>query len=529
MRTPLIPLTFLAFPLTGLHAQDVQWLRADPIDYALNPDLPGHVVCASDGDHVYAARTTAMTYLYDAIYGTASVERYDATGQMVWSVPVGDSVLVQAIASDADGRVIVGGRFFSAVHIGGGGLIARASSGPSPESFLFALDADGALLWYRNVVPAMFEEPDIASIAFDPQGRAWYASATFFNTRLVRLNDDGSQAETWWLDNAKTIGSISFDPWGGLYVSGGVASPGITINGAFFPVVPQYNFFVTRLATDGQAQWVRTAEDVTFQRPRVVADGTGHAYLIGAPSDSLSWGDIHFEGPEWNTTFFLTRLDSTGHFDWGVQPPQDGSFAGQFAIGHGETMGVDGEGNVYVLGTTSGLLDWGQGVVTDNGSNQNTATTLLKFGPDGVPHWELHSDCEGYEVPQSLSVLGDGTCHLGVQAQQAFTLGGHTVDAGEQNGLVIARVAPAVATGIGRPMPSADDLVAFPSPFDRTFTVSAPIDRAKPFTVRVLDASGRLLATARTLSDLGATLRSGSYVVEVAQEDRRWRTRVVKH
>lgn len=528
MRTPLLPLASLALSLTGLHAQDVQWLRADPIDYALNPDLPSHVVCASDGDHVYAARTTAMTYLYDAIYGTASVERYDATGQTVWSVPVGDSVLVQAIASDADGRVIVGGRFFSSVHIGGGGLIVRASSGPSPESFLFALDADGSLLWYRNVVPAMFEEPDIASITFDPQGRAWYASATFFNTRLVRLNDDGSQAEVWWLDNAKTIGSISFDPWGGLYVSGGVANPGITINGAFFPVEPQYNFFVTRLATDGQAQWVRTAEDVTFQRPRVVADGSGHAYLIGSPADSLSWGGIHFEGPEWNSTFFLTRLDSTGHFDWGVQPPQDGLFSGQFELGHGETMGVDGEDNVYVLGTTSGLLDWGHGVIIDNGSNQNSATTLLKFDPAGIPQWELHSDSEGYDVPQGLSVLGDGTCHLGVQAQQDFTLGGHTVDAGEQNGLVIARIAPSVATGIGRLAPPADDLVAFPSPFDRTFTVSGPVDRTKPFAVRVLDPAGRLVAQGTVLHDLGTALRSGTYIVEVAQGGRLWRTRVVK-
>ncbi len=78
----------------------------DPIEYALNPDLPTRVVCASDEDHVYAARTRSLTYLYNTVFGGVQVERYNASGGTVWSFPIGDTVLVESIASDANGMVI---------------------------------------------------------------------------------------------------------------------------------------------------------------------------------------------------------------------------------------------------------------------------------------------------------------------------------------------------------------------------------------------------------------------------------------
>ncbi len=60
----------------------------------------------------------------------------------------------------------------------------------NPESFLFALDADGNLLWQHNVGAGAVREADIASITFDHLGRPWYAGSDFFHSRIVRLDDE---------------------------------------------------------------------------------------------------------------------------------------------------------------------------------------------------------------------------------------------------------------------------------------------------------------------------------------------------
>lgn len=170
---------------------------------------------------------------------------------------------------------------------------------------MIALDSAGNLLWQRNIMPHHPAGTDVQSIAFDPLGRAWYATCDGSNAEIERLSDAGNDVETRAVLIARTIGSLSFDPQGGLYVSGAASAPGISVNGTFYPIVPEYNYLVTRMASDGRAQWLQSAEDITFQRPVVTADDFGHAYLLGSPFDTLTFGGIHFQGPEWNSTFFL--------------------------------------------------------------------------------------------------------------------------------------------------------------------------------------------------------------------------------
>ncbi len=511
----------------NMQGQQVQWITADPIAYENNPPEAVHLVCATDADHLYVARSTTLSYLSGTVYGKAVLEQRNSFGEVAWSFALGDSVVMQAMASDANGKVIIGGRFYRALHLGAAAVLPIVHGTTYSETFLFALDSDGNLLWQRNITPNELGGTDVESITFDPQGRAWYATCNFSNAEIKRLDDAGNDVETRPVLHAKTIGSISFDPQGGLYVSGSATAPSVTVNGTWYPIVPEYNFFVARMGLDGSSQWLRSAEDITFQKPRVRADAFGHAYLLGAPFDTLTFGGIHFLGPEWNSTFFLARLDSLGNFQWGYQPPIGAPFAGQFEVGQKDVLGVDGHGNAVILGVTDGMIAWGNNVITDVGSNQDRVLTLLQVDSTGTPRWELHAGTTNYDVPLGLSVLPGGICHLAVQVRSIFQLGAYTADVSSAT-LVLARIAPGSANGLEESGENVQALMSYPSPFSSVFSISA--DQLDHGAVDVLlrDSSGRMVLRAHDLDRLGSDLATGSYFVEVTQGDKRWRGRVVK-
>ncbi|MBS1547028.1 MAG: T9SS type A sorting domain-containing protein [Bacteroidetes bacterium] len=525
MRTPAL-LIFTGFSLLGAHAQTVQWLTGSPLGFNINPELPQHLVCAADDGHVYVARTSTLSYLYGSpVYGTAVVEQRDAQGAVAWSIELGDSVLLQAMAADANGRLVLGGRFFRQVHLGNGGLIPAVNGNEFPETFLLALDIDGGLLWQRNIAPPDPQGTDVQSITFDQIGRAWYATCDFLRADIKRLDDEGNDVETRPLENAKTIGAISFDPWGGLYVSGATGDPGITVNGTFFPMGTTYRMFVLRMQQDGSAQWLSSADDVTFQRPLVAADASGHAYLAGSPFDSLTFGNLHFHGPEWNSTCFLARLDSTGLFQWGFQPPQGAPFTGQFSLAGNASLGVSGNGDALLLGTTNGMVDWGNGVVTEAGTIQDRAVTVLAMASNGMPQWEVHGGSADMDVPQGLSVLPNGICHLAVQVRDTFQFGPFVLDTTVPE-LAVARIAPTGSAGIYPPV-AMPELSAWPSPFTSTFSI-AGLNPGMPVRVVIQDPSGRVVDINNFAHDLGGSLVRGMYVVTVEQGGYRWHTRVLK-
>lgn len=514
-----------------LPAQQVQWLTAAPSSFNSNPGLPTEVLCASDPDHVYVAGLDSLTILFGSdVLGRNTLRRLDSDGTTLWTVVLNDSVKVESIASDATGTVVLGGRYLGQLVIDGTPTVQVPPLHVSMGSFMCAFDADGVMLWQHDRSGSEFDDISVASLAFDPQGQLWAALSTFFGSQLVRLDANGLPVATRPLLDTKTIGSISFDPSGGLYVSGAASVPSVSINGTTFPVTDQYNFFVARMNAAGDAQWLHLAHDITFQRPRVVAVGTDHAYLLGSQFDTLSWGPLQFQAPEWNSTFFLVRLDSMGVFEWGVEPPQAG-MTGNAELGHGMGLGVDDAGNAYVLGSVSGTVDWGNGVVSNTGSLSTRQVSLLSFDPSGAARWQVPGgSAAAFDVVYDLAVSIDGICHLAATTGAPFTFGPFTVDPVTSRGSVVARVDDAFSTGIATPAPPTNDLLARPSLFTFSFRLtSSDATMLANAVVRIIDASGRAVEQAIGADrEWGLRLSPGSYTVLVFNGGQVLRTRVVK-
>ena len=350
-----------------LAAQQVQWLSVAPNDWVQNPSTPVDVLCARDPEHVYSGRLEAISYIYNSSMGANTLSRQGSDGATIWAMSLGDTVQLESIVSDAEGNVVLGGRYFQRLLVDDVAMLTVPPGHLSEGSFLIAVDENGELLWQQDVSGDALDAVSVSSLAVDPQGRVWAALSTFNGAEIVRLAADGSQVEDRTLADSKTIGSMSFDPWGGLYVAGAATSGTFDVNGSSFTVPYDYAFFVARMNASGGEPWIRLAEDITFQKPRVQADGTGHAYLIGSYFEPLTWGSIPFPDPPWSTGFFLARLDSLGDFDLAVHPP-DAPGSGQFILARGNSLAVDPSSNAYVLGTVGGALDWGSGFITGSGT-----------------------------------------------------------------------------------------------------------------------------------------------------------------
>ena len=513
----------------SLAAQEVQWLTASPADWVLNPTTPVDVLCARDPDHVYVARLDAIAYTYNEPMGSVTLSRQGADGTVVWTVSLGDTVQVESIASDADGNVVLGGRYFRRLLVAGDPVLTYPPDHITEGSFLISWDADGQLLWQQDVSGGMLDDVSVTSIALDPQGRFWAALSTFFSAEIVRLDTDGSQVESRTLVDSKLIGNISFDPWGGLYVAGSTGSPGITVNGTTYPVTENYAFFVTRMNAAGDAQWLQYAHDITFQKPRVQADQSGHACLIGSYFEPLTWGTVPFGDPLWSTGFFLARLDSMGTFEWGVEPPST-TGSGQFTLGRGNTLGVDADGNAYVLGNQGGALDWGNNVITGSGTISDNSTVLLSFDDAGLPRWGLEGGSNFTDIMYDLAVAPDGVAHLVGITSDPFTLGPFTADPVNARGTVVARVDADVSTPVDEGTVLADELTACPSLFMDGFRlVGATLNNNAVVDVAIVDAAGRVVQRTNGLGeDLGQGLAPGAYTVLVRTREHLLRTRVVK-
>ncbi len=207
--------------------------------------------------------------------------RYDSAGTLVWQRQFGSTTTDngEAVTTDALGNVYVSGRTF--------GNLAGSNAGSS-DAFLTKFNADGALLWSRQMGSAGGDESS----------------------------------------------SVSVDGAGNIYISGGTTG---SLGG---PLAGQDDAFLGKYDSNGNLQWIRqlgtSADDYSSA---VAADPLGNVFIAGQTRGAL--GGVSSGGKD----AFVSKFDSAGALQWTSQFGGSGSDA---ALG----LSTDGAGNVYVTGDT---------------------------------------------------------------------------------------------------------------------------------------------------------------------------------
>lgn len=354
-----------------------------------------------------------------------------------------------------DGIAYFAGRFMGeALELCDGSFVGGTEGGLFTEDhFLLAWDlSSGAILWSRNLSIAHPECQDVSSIAVDEQGRLWYYMRDFGDAQVVRVDANGNDQELRTIAGIRHIGNISFDPWGGLYASGSCDNGTFTFGGQDHAVNSEegYNMYVLRFKPDGTAGFAEFAQDITFQDPTVVATQDGHAYLAGSMFIETTWGDLTVNEPNWGMGVFITRMDSSGTFQWILGSQEEaGIIEGDIGRAVGPCITVDDAGQVYFLGVSRGTVHWGNGVASGTPTLTERCLTMLAVHPSGVPQWALTSEPATWGItPQAITArAGGGSVHFAVHAADPFGMSGMQVGAEGVQAAVVGRVTP-LGTGV---------------------------------------------------------------------------------
>jgi subtilisin-like proprotein convertase family protein len=303
------------------------------------------------------------------------VAKYDATGTLVWARSFGGPGDDEArrVAADAAGYIYVAG-FFSGTASFGPSITLTGSS--YDNAFVAKMDPAGNFLWVQPFTSSTGNGVTWG-VAVDASGNVYatgYFNGTtaFGNTTLTSAG--GSDAFVAKLDASGNVvwaqrmgGSsdtewgmgVGADPNGNVYVSGrftGTASFGTLSLTADSPSGSN-NGFVTRLDSSGNFQW---------------AQRLGGDYNLGLDlaldtraADSSMWA-VYVTGEMSGTScdFGPTRFTTGGDDAYVTKlDATTGSFTWADQLGgagqdYGYAIAVDGSGNVYSTGTFGAFDQW---------------------------------------------------------------------------------------------------------------------------------------------------------------------------
>lgn len=310
-----------------------------------------------------------------------------------WAQPYGNAAwnLSMDIEVDSFKNVYVCGGFEGTLDMdpGPGILNINAAIG-SPEYFIQKLDSAGNLLWVKQLAP---QSPLIigpfASMTLDAAGSVlftgYFTGTVDFDPGpgVFNLTAGGSSDEDYFVlkldasgdflwaiktegNSEKTV-STSTDPSGNIYNAGKFTGtidfdPGP--NNLFDTTSTQGKIFIQKLDASGNLLWVKTYEsDSTLGITSHNTDAQGNLILTGTFAGTVNFSptlSISAVRNIWNA--YSLKIDPLGEAIWANQLESS-----NIALSRGSN--VDKEGNIYVLGTYVGVLDF------DPGPNQSIQTS----------------------------------------------------------------------------------------------------------------------------------------------------------
>ena len=322
---------------------------------------------------------------------------------------VGNSVVV-----DGSGNSYVTGSFNSSITFG---TVTLTSSG-NKDFFVVKYDASGNVLWAKNGGGSNAEEG--RGIAVDANGNVYVTgyfqsssitlgTATLTNSGLADffiVKYDASGNVVW----AKSAGSsandagnsIAVDGSGNSYVTGYFGSS-ITFGATTLINAGGNDVFLVKYDAGGNVVWTKSAGGSSSERGQGIAlDAGGNIYITGYSSGYITFGTTTLTSAG-SDDVFVVKYDAAGNVVWAKG-------AGGSALDDGNSIAVDGSGNVYVTGFyTNSSITFGTTTLTNAGGND---VFLVKYDANGNVVWAKSAGGSNNEVGWGLAVESSGNSYI---------------------------------------------------------------------------------------------------------------------
>ena len=133
----------------------------------------------------------------------------------------------------------------------------------------------------------------------------------------------------------------------------------------------------------------------------IAVDGSGNVYVTGYYQGTATFGGIAKISVGSND-IFVAKYNSSGNMQW-VQS------AGGPSIDIGQSIAVDGSGNVYVTGYYNGTATFGATTITSAGSSD---IFVAKYNSSGTLQWVQSAGGTNADSGYSIAVDGSGNVYV---------------------------------------------------------------------------------------------------------------------
>lgn len=501
-------LSLLLSAMAG-HAQSFLWLQTPPVSTGFNGDLVGYPIASSSSGSVYACGFKDTPFPYLDVMGNLFFNKYSEEGALLFSKTITGRVSVYAVATDSQDNVVLALSYLNTITMG---TTTLTSVSQSVRPLLAKFDPQGNLLWYHEltaVAPQGVEVENFRAIVIDADGNIYAGYDNYWDSYITKYSPSGTALLTIQQQAVKRITSVAIDTDGNIYAAGSCAEAGAIFGGTPMPVNLTYNTYIARYNASGQFAWVRVAEDITCPNPQVVARGPEEVYFASDLFGAMQFGAFQTEGPvQGGSDFFLTKLNSSGNYQWVKEVPG----AGSVTLGQRNYLSIDGGGNVYLAGSVSGSVNFGLGV-TASGSGFTPDAFVIKYDSAGNPVFAKTATGTSYDRFDGIATSASGNIYLG-----GMTAGTTSFDNLQYNGgeldyaPVIAKLSNIVLSAGQNP---ATAVTAYPNPAENLVHITG-LPESSAFLIH--NVIGQQVASGK-LSREGAidisSLPSGTYYVKL--------------
>jgi hypothetical protein len=442
----IILLALIIVQTSVAFTQSFTWIDTQPVNYSLNPNYTNFAIELDEpGNRVYSVYLESGNETFSLqVFGDLKMESRDLNGNLIWTRAIGNRVNVPMIETDGAGDIYIAGSFMDTLEFSPGNILVNTGTGFNLNYFIAKFDAAGNFLWSRNLSTSINNIFSIEDIESDHNGDVWYAICTITNKRfsyITQIDASGNDLQSRTIEGAVTVGAISFDPFGGLYVSGDAGMGTFILETDTFAAPFAYSIYLARYGSDGQPKWTEFGNTLTVIKPRVIADAQGNAYLTGHRYDALFFGNVQLGPPSWLSHYFLFKTDSLADFKWASPPaPSPNLPLGEFNLGQTWYTGVDDNGNVYMMGSQRGTIDYGNGIILNTSSPANRMISVMKVNSNGQTDWVKLAGNDLFNVSQSLTASSNGDCYFTSYVKDSAFFDSFFIQSGSAMNYVVGKI-----------------------------------------------------------------------------------------
>jgi hypothetical protein len=401
--------------------------------------------CLDDGNNVLcrpgvrACATDGLSWGQCQPVGLSCADPAGPPGAHVfsWGFGDGNSVYGNSVATDGDCSVYFTGYYDGTVDLGAGPVTSAGNLGWG-DAFFAKLTATGQLIWSKYFSDGQgFQGISPGQVAVDGAGNAilagnftsWIdlgagAMTTNGNRDVYVGKFDGAGNLVWGKHLGGTgndyAGSVVTDGNGNIYLSGlfeGTANLGagpLTSAGS-------RDFFVVKLDPSGATLWSRSFGNAGQDfAPQLTVDGAGNVLVSGIFTGTLDvgGGPLVSAGKE---DVLLFKLDASGNHLWSRR------FGGSNSD-NATSAALDAAGNIILSGRFKGSVDFGGGLLTSAGIDDDF---VVKLDSGGNHLWSKRFGDANYQTGGSVAVdAADRVIYVSVSSQGSVDFGGGPLAAG---------------------------------------------------------------------------------------------------